>query len=372
MNISRFSVVLPCFNIGGRFNHFIQGVCSVVNQTLQPAELLIVDDGSSDNSVELIEQQVRPLVELFFPLRLIRLKENSGVSIARNRGIIEAKSDYLAFIDFDDLWFPQYLESIARVFNEHCASQLVLSKTIFWTTRKGRTKARVQEFPDEINEWSVVPLIDYVTRHNFPVAMGSAVACRKAIFARRPDLMFDEFLSKETAEDVHFGLKFLASSLKPYFLSKPLVIHRTFFIRSVSRSQGAHLFKDELKTHDYMVKTVGRELIQLLVSEHSSLTTNMLALQADLRNKFLFKSNFLHCKLLPLISQLISRPILFKQLIRLLVLKLFGQTDLAMDIAFAQRPNSSVIRESVDGLIANQKTWYDSLIKPTSDGLGAK
>ncbi len=353
MITSKVSVVLPCFNIENRVQHLIEGVCSVLNQTHPPAELLVIDDGSSDNSGFLIDEHIRPLVEPLLQFRQIRLKENSGVSVARNRGIAEAKSEYIAFIDFDDLWFPQYLESIVRALNADATRQLILAKTIFWSKRNGLTKARVQEFPDDINEWSELALIDYCMRNNFPVAMGSAVACRKEVFSRKPELLFDEFLSRETAEDVHFGFKFLAANLKPYFLSKPVVVHRTFLTRSVSRSQGARLFKDELITYDYIMKTVCEALIERIANERFDSLASMLALQAEIRTKFLFKSNLLHRRLLALISQLISRPKLSKDLIQVLAGKYFGKTDLALNLAFNRGSSSPEICESVDRLIAN-------------------
>ena len=93
------SVVIPLYNKEKQIAHTLQ---SVFNQTFQDFEVVIVDDGSIDGSVAEVEK--------FSDLR-IRLihQKNAGVSVARNRGIEEAKSDLIAFLDADDEWKPEYL-----------------------------------------------------------------------------------------------------------------------------------------------------------------------------------------------------------------------------------------------------------------------
>lgn len=100
--MSLVSVVMPCFNCS---DSIIDSVNSVLSQTFDNFEVIIVDDASTDGSVELLE-------ELFFDsrLKIYRLPENSGVGNARNFGISKAKSRYIAFLDSDDLWSPTKLE----------------------------------------------------------------------------------------------------------------------------------------------------------------------------------------------------------------------------------------------------------------------
>lgn len=93
------SVIIPLYNKEKQIVHTLQ---SVLNQTFQDFEIVIVDDGSTDGSVSEVEK--------FSDLR-IRLihQKNAGVSAARNRGIEEAKGDLIAFLDADDEWKPEYL-----------------------------------------------------------------------------------------------------------------------------------------------------------------------------------------------------------------------------------------------------------------------
>lgn len=92
------SVVIPCYN-GAPFLRETLG--SVLAQTHAPLEVLVVDDGSTDDSAAIAET-FGP------PVRVIR-QANQGESVARNRGIDEARGDWLAFLDADDLWKPHYL-----------------------------------------------------------------------------------------------------------------------------------------------------------------------------------------------------------------------------------------------------------------------
>lgn len=95
------SVIIPLYN---KENYIKQSIESVLNQTFSNYEIIVIDDGSTDNGPE----------EVFkFQDKRIRLihQNNSGVSEARNRGIKEAKYDLIAFLDADDEWMPDYLQT---------------------------------------------------------------------------------------------------------------------------------------------------------------------------------------------------------------------------------------------------------------------
>ena len=106
----RFSVIIPSFN-----NEEWIGKCldSVLNQTFQDFEIIVVDDMSTDNSLEVIKSKLRPSVDIFITNQSKRL--NGG---SRNEGIIRAKGEYLIFIDSDD-WLidNKVFEDIDRKLN---------------------------------------------------------------------------------------------------------------------------------------------------------------------------------------------------------------------------------------------------------------
>ncbi|ODP96829.1 hypothetical protein BGL48_15705 [Salinivibrio sp. SS3] len=103
-----FSVVIPLFN---KEKHIKKTLTSVLDQTFQSFEIIVVDDGSQDKSVGVVESINDPRI------RVISQK-NSGVSSARNLGIKKAETEYIAFLDADDLWLPDYLQSIYSLINE--------------------------------------------------------------------------------------------------------------------------------------------------------------------------------------------------------------------------------------------------------------
>lgn len=96
------SVVIPLYNKEKQIAKTLQ---TVLNQTYQDFEIVIVNDGSTDGSVE----EVLRISDS--RIRLVN-QENGGVSAARNRGIDEAKGEYIAFLDADDIWAKDHLESL--------------------------------------------------------------------------------------------------------------------------------------------------------------------------------------------------------------------------------------------------------------------
>ena len=97
------SIITACYNSE---NYISETINSVLNQTYQNWELLIVDDCSTDNTKSLIKefQKTEKRIKLF------QLNENSGAAVARNKAIKEAKGTFIAFLDSDDIWLPKKLE----------------------------------------------------------------------------------------------------------------------------------------------------------------------------------------------------------------------------------------------------------------------
>lgn len=95
------SVIIPTYN---RSKMLLKAIESVLNQTYQYFEIIVVDDGSTDNT-EKIVSQVKDL-----RIKYIKLTENMGASYARNIGIKYSKYDYIAFEDSDDIWHKEKLE----------------------------------------------------------------------------------------------------------------------------------------------------------------------------------------------------------------------------------------------------------------------
>lgn len=106
------SIIMPIFN---RARFLPQAIESITAQRYEHWELLIVDDGGSDNSIELLAELTAGIKQ---PITIIQ-QENQGPAAARNTGIKQAKGDFFAFFDSDDLWLPHHLTDSIAAFNKH-------------------------------------------------------------------------------------------------------------------------------------------------------------------------------------------------------------------------------------------------------------
>ena len=99
------SVVMPLYN---KEQELPATLVSVLNQTFSDFELLVINDGSTDRSVQIVQGFDDNRIIIFY-------QENAGVSAARNKGISKARSDLIVFIDADDLWHPDFLRTITTL-----------------------------------------------------------------------------------------------------------------------------------------------------------------------------------------------------------------------------------------------------------------
>ena len=99
------SVIIPCYNSSKTIERAIE---SVINQTLLPKEIIVVDDCSNDNTLELLNNFKKK--NLKFNIVILSLEKNVGAASARNRAWDIAKYDFIAFLDSDDSWHNKKLE----------------------------------------------------------------------------------------------------------------------------------------------------------------------------------------------------------------------------------------------------------------------
>jgi glycosyltransferase involved in cell wall biosynthesis len=139
----RVSVVLPVYN-GERF--IGEAIQSVLDQTFHDFELVVVDDGSTDNTETIVRQLKGPII--------YHRQENQGAGIARNLGVAFAQGEWIAFIDADDIWDTQklstqfeYLEKHPNVSFVYCDMDLTdsdsnLTKEAFLSAALARRKRK--------------------------------------------------------------------------------------------------------------------------------------------------------------------------------------------------------------------------------------
>ena len=141
----KFSVIIPLYN---KAPYVKKALESVFAQTYTDYELIIVDDGSSDNSLAVAKQCItdrcavdRCTVERHdgcrsaLPVEIIE-QANSGVSAARNSGVVASSGDYIAFLDADDWWEPTYLERMAQLIEDYPEAGLYACNYVYYKPGK--------------------------------------------------------------------------------------------------------------------------------------------------------------------------------------------------------------------------------------------
>ena len=113
------SIIIPVYNGEKTIKETIQ---SVLGQTFADFELIVINDGSQDSTLEVVSSISEPRLKVFsYP--------NAGVSASRNRGIAQAKGEYISFIDADDLWTPDKLETQLTALQAHPEAAVAYSWT---------------------------------------------------------------------------------------------------------------------------------------------------------------------------------------------------------------------------------------------------
>jgi glycosyltransferase involved in cell wall biosynthesis len=124
------SAVLPCYNSGP---FLAQAIESALAQSRSATEVIVVDDGSTDDSGEVAQR---------YPVRYIRLPANAGNAVARNRCIHEARCELIAWLDADDYWEPNHLEVVAGLLDRYAEAAAAFSTVQFVGSLKGQLVPR--------------------------------------------------------------------------------------------------------------------------------------------------------------------------------------------------------------------------------------
>lgn len=202
----RVSVIIPTYN-SPRF--LIEALESVINQTYRDLEVIIVDDGSTDNTPVVL----LPYLEKHKNIRCI-YQENKGTAAARNTGIKSSSGEYIAFLDHDDIWLPLKSELQVRVLDENPLVGLVYCRFHYFYEGEGI----LAESHDR--EWRRGELFEQFLERNY-IPTASLVMVRRSCFDKAGD--FDESLS--IVDDYDFYIR-IARNYKIEYVDRSLVYWR--------------------------------------------------------------------------------------------------------------------------------------------------
>lgn len=119
--MNNFSVIIPLFN---KESYIEKAINSVLNQRFNNYEIIVVDDGSTDNSLELVKMIKNSKLKVFH-------QTNQGVSQARNNGVSYSKNELVAFLDADDIWDENFLLEIDYLVKKYPSAAIYASNNFF-------------------------------------------------------------------------------------------------------------------------------------------------------------------------------------------------------------------------------------------------
>ena len=202
-NIPKVSVLIPAYNA---MPYLEAALSSVLNQTFTDYEVIVINDGSTDNIEEWMTQVSDSRVQLVS-------QPNLGVSQTRNNGIKKSRGEYLAFLDADDLWESTKLAKQVQVLNNHPEVGLVYTG-VAYVDEKGNSTGRVVKYRQEGHVWQ-------------ELTKGNLVECGSVAMVRRQ--CFEECGVFDTAvapcEDWDMWLR-IAKAYPFKVIEEPLVYYR--------------------------------------------------------------------------------------------------------------------------------------------------
>lgn len=189
------SVIVPTYNSG----HFIaEAIDSILGQTRVPDQIIIVDDGSTDDTEQVVRRYTDPRIEY---IRQV----NAGVSAARNAGLQAARGELVTFLDADDRWRPNFVERMCQLLTAHDRAVCAFSNFVRFEHATGEvTGDQFTHYPElraatgVTQPWAFRTLVRLGEIPAFPVVM----MYRRALI---DDLRFD--VNLRVCEDMHFALR---------------------------------------------------------------------------------------------------------------------------------------------------------------------
>lgn len=229
------SVIIPSYNSG---KYLEKALKSVIKQSYKNLEIIIINDGSTDNTEEIVKNWQKKDKRI----RYLEHKKNLGLSAARNNAIKIAKGEYFALLDADDVWLAQKIEiQLQKALREN--ADLVFSNWYFWEPEKEILKI-----------FSSTPIKKF--ENLFYLFIKKNLGSPSTALIKKSNLakigLFNENL--KSSEDYDLWLRFILNGMKIVFCEEPLAYirqHSNQMSHNLYRMRITRLliFKEIIKTH---------------------------------------------------------------------------------------------------------------------------
>ena len=239
------SIIVPLFNME---KYMINSLEALVNQSTEKKyEIILINDGSTDNTLDICNEYVKR----YDNIRLFNIK-NSGVSAARNLGIINAKGSHIMFCDGDDIYESNTIENIYQTIDENDPDLIIFN-------RKDISDGKV--IAEYSTHNSVKLILDNKTymEQFFSNGVHSFLVCNKVykrIILEKNKIFFNEEL--KLSEDTLFNLEYIKSS-KSFCEDFRSTYFRNYIIGSTIYKSIDNFFEKNIKFIDYFIKDLSEE-----------------------------------------------------------------------------------------------------------------
>ena len=203
MNTVPVSVIIPCYNCGATIE---RAVLSVAKQTLRPAEVVLINDASTDNTLEQLFGMQKKFGKTW--IRVISLPRNQGPGAARNAGWNQSREPYLAFLDADDAWRPEKVKCQYGWMKKHPDVPVTSHRCIQITSP--------DSVPDLSHNFASYPL------KPFRLLIWNQMLTRSVMLLRTLPFRFPE--DKRFSEDYCLWLEMVLSGVNAWHLDSPLAV----------------------------------------------------------------------------------------------------------------------------------------------------
>lgn len=227
-----FSVIIPIYNTE---KYLTRCINSIINQTYKKMELILVDDGSTDDSKKICDKFARD----YEMIKVVHQK-NRGVSAARNVGLKLASNEYIVFVDSDDWIERETLENLYNVI-KHNETDCIVFNLKEQVLKKIENKNQTQTWEEEIEKLIITERI------NSPVNK----VYRNSII-KNNNIKFDEEIS--IGEDLLFNIEYFTSSKKIYILNKELYHYEVSNNKSLTRKYKEDKYEQLMYVNDRIKK----------------------------------------------------------------------------------------------------------------------
>ena len=241
-----FSIIMPAYNASSTIGDSIE---SVLKQTYSNWELIVVNDCSNDNTSEkVVEYSARDK-----RIKLINKLKNEGVGSARNTGVLNSNSEWIAFLDSDDMWSEDKLEKILELMRKNPNGKLFFTGSAF-INYEGKRSNYILQVPQKID-------FEELLKQNL-------ISCSSVVVSKESMLKYN-MPKGNLHEDYATWLSILKDEPFAYGLNEPLLIYRM----SKNSKSGNKLKAVKMNWTTY--RTVGVSFFKAVVSMFSYIYRNI-------------------------------------------------------------------------------------------------